>query len=74
MDGKVSYSCLIHALVDNDEIKRVFLIRHNLSGGHMLIENRNTEEARALSVWQLLADKLNDPLFFLLHHLARSAF
>ena len=54
---------LIHALIDHDEIKRAFHTRHNLPGGHMEVENRNTEEMRRSFVWQLLADKWNDPLF-----------
>jgi hypothetical protein len=62
--GKFPMLRLIHALIDHDEIKSAFLMRHNLPGGHMTIENRNTEEARLGTVWQMLADKWNDPIFY----------
>ena len=61
--GKYLVLCLIHALVDRDEIKRAFLTCHDLTGGRMEIENSNTAETRGASVWQLLANKWNDPLF-----------
>jgi hypothetical protein len=61
--GKYPMLRLIHALIDHDEIKRAFHTRHNLPGGRMEVENRNTEELRMSSVWQLMADKWNDPLF-----------
>ena len=55
--GKYPILHLIHALVDHDEIKRSFLTCHDLTRGCISIENRNTEDARASSVWQLIADK-----------------
>ena len=61
--GKYPILRLIHALIDHDEIKRAFLTRHDLTGGRMAVENRNAAETRASSVWQLLANKWNDPLF-----------
>ena len=61
--GKYPMLRLIHALIDHDEIKRAFHTRHDLPSGRMQVENRNTEEVRRSSVWQLMADKWNDPLF-----------
>ncbi len=31
--GKYPMLCMMHALVDHDEIKRVYLARHNLPSG-----------------------------------------
>ena len=61
--GKYPMLRLIHALIDHDNIKRAFLGLHDLPGGRMGVENRNTEEARMNSVWQMLSDKWNDPNF-----------
>ena len=61
--GKYPMLRLIHALIDHDNVKRAYLTRHDLPSGRMAIENRNTAEARASTVWQLMADKWNDPLF-----------
>lgn len=54
---------LIHALVDHDDIKSAYLTRHDLPSGRMAIENRNTVEARMGTVWQMMADRWNDPNF-----------
>jgi hypothetical protein len=61
--GKEAILQLIHALVDNDEIKRAYLQRFNCPSDQMLIENRNTPESRAASCWAMMAEKLNDPHF-----------
>ena len=37
--GKYPVLHLIHALVDDDEIKREFLTCHNLTGGRLQLEN-----------------------------------
>ncbi len=47
----------IHALIDHDNIKRAYLTHHDLPGDRMTIENRNTAEAWASTVWQLMSDK-----------------
>ncbi len=47
--GKYPTIRLIHALIDHDEKRRAFLTRPDLTGGHMAVENQNTEEARASS-------------------------
>ena len=54
---------LIHALVDHIDIKSAYLTSHDLPSGRMAIENRNTLKARMGTVWQLLADRWNDPNF-----------
>ena len=54
---------MIHALIDHDQVKRAFITRHDLPGGCMQVENCNTEEVKASSVWQLIANKWNDPLY-----------
>jgi hypothetical protein len=45
--GKVPIIRLIHALVDNDEIKHAYLERFDVPSDRMVIENRNTPETRA---------------------------
>ncbi len=62
--GKFPKLVLIHALVNHDETKKAFITCHDLTGGHMAIENRNSEEEKAPAVWQLLANKWNDQLCF----------
>ncbi len=52
--GKYPVLCLIHALVDHSEIKRVFLTCHNLTGGRLQLENQHTDEARPSSACNLL--------------------
>ncbi len=61
--GKVPIILLIHALVDNDEIKHAYLERFDIPSDHMVIENRNTPETRAACCWAMMAVKWNDPLF-----------
>jgi hypothetical protein len=55
--------CMIHALVDHDEIKRAYLTHHDLPSGRTGIENCNTPVAMAQNVWNLIADKWNNVLF-----------
>ena len=52
---------LIHALIDFDDIKRLFLNRMNLPPGRSSVENR--EQLRANNVWEKMADKWNDKSF-----------
>jgi hypothetical protein len=60
--GKYPILRMIH-VIDHDEIKRAFHTRFDLPYGRMFVENRNTREVRASSVWQLIADKWNDPMY-----------
>ena len=61
--GRLPYLRLIHALVDNDDIKVAYLRRGDIPSGRMAVDNRNTEEAKAANVWQMMADKWNDESF-----------
>jgi hypothetical protein len=61
--GRVPYLRLIHALLDHDNIKTAYVRRGDISSGRMAVENRNTDEAKAASVWQMMADKWNDENF-----------
>ena len=61
--GKYPHLRLIHAVIDDNEIKRAYLNRLNVPSGRMAVENRNTAAARASNVWQMVANKWNDPLF-----------
>ena len=54
---RLPYLRLIHALIDHDNIKAAYIRRGDIPLGRMAVENRNTEEARAASVCQMLADK-----------------
>ncbi len=58
--GKYPMLCMMHALVDHNEIKRVYLTRHNLPPGQICLENCNTAAAMSQNVWQLIADKWNN--------------
>lgn len=61
--GELPYLRLIHALIDHDDIKELFLHRNDLSGDRLEIENRNSTERRQATVWDKLAEKWNDPLY-----------
>ncbi len=54
--GKEPILRLIHTLIDNDEIKRAYLQRFDLPLDRMVLENRNTAEARAACCWTMMAD------------------
>jgi hypothetical protein len=53
---------LIHCLVDFDEHKRMFLSRHDAMDRSAL-DDRNSQESRRLTVWDLVANKWNDVEF-----------
>jgi len=61
--GKEPILRLIHALIDDDDIKRAYLVRLDVSSDRMVIENRNTPESKAASVWAMMSRKWNDPQF-----------
>ena len=61
--GKYPHLRLIHSIIDDNDIKRAYLARLNVPSGRMALENRNTPAARASNVWQMVANKWNDPLF-----------
>ena len=55
--GKEPILWLIHALVDNNEIKQAYLERFDVPSDRMVIENRNTPETRAACCWAMMAAK-----------------
>lgn len=61
--GQAPYLRLIHCLVDDDDIKRAYLVRNDIPTGRLALDNRNSVDKRPRSVWEMLADKWNDPLF-----------
>ncbi len=61
--GKYPLLRLIHAIVDDNEIKTAYLHRLHIPNGRMAIENRRTPAAIAENVWTMVANKWNDPLF-----------
>ena len=61
--GKYPYLRLIHAIIDDNDIKTAYLRRLHIPGGRMAVENRNTEAARTSNVWYMVAEKWNDELF-----------
>ena len=62
--GKEQILLLIHALVDNDEIKHAYLEHYDVHSDRIVIENQNTPETRAECCWAMMAIKWKDPLFF----------
>ena len=62
--GKYPHLRLIHCLIDDDNIKTAYLARNNCPSDRMVVENRNTPEARAGNVWVMVSDKWNDTDFF----------
>ena len=61
--GKEPILWLIHALIDDDDIKRAYLVRLDVSSDCMVIENHNTPESKAASVWAMMSPKWNNPQF-----------
>ena len=53
--GRLPHLYLIHALIDHSNIKAAYIHCGDIPSGQMAVENCNTEEARAASVWQMLA-------------------
>ncbi len=61
--GKEPILRLIHALVDNHEIKHAHLECFDVPSDRMVIENRNTPETRVACCWGMMAAKWNDRRF-----------
>ena len=57
--GKYPFLRVLHAIIDNEDIKGSFLRRAELPSGRMAIENR----AHIVSVWTKIAEAWNDPAF-----------
>lgn len=61
--GKIPHLRIIHCLVDDDDVKRAYLHRNDIPQGRLHIDNRNSVDKRNKTVWELMADKFNDPSF-----------
>ena len=61
--GKEPILWLIHALIDNNDIKRAYLEHFDVPSDRMVVENRNTPETRAACCWTMMVVKRNDPPF-----------
>ena len=51
---------LIMALVDSDEMRRAYMCQNNISNARIVMDNQNSTEKRATTVWELLATKSSD--------------
>ena len=72
--GKEPILWLIHLLIDNDDIKRVYLERFDVPSDRMVVKNRNTHETRVACCWTMMAVKWNDPPFPLVKSVGCIAF
>jgi hypothetical protein len=62
--GSAPFMRLIHCFIDNDEIKSAFLHRNDVDSSRMTVENRNSVNKRKETVWEMVAAKWNDQMFF----------
>ncbi len=62
--GQYPYLHLIHALIDNNDVKHTDLSRHDIPSGRLTIEKQNHDDG-VLSVWQMMANYWNDQKFTL---------
>ena len=58
--GKYPHLRLIHCIIDDNDIKAAYLARNNCPRDRMVVENRNSPEARAANIWVMVANKWND--------------
>ncbi len=61
--GKFPHLRLIHAVIDDDNIKAAYIWRLHVPSGRMAVENRRTAEAVQSNVWYMVAEKWNDESF-----------
>ena len=61
--GKYPFLRLIHAIIDDNDIKAAYIRRLILPSGRMAVENRRTPAAIASNVWYMVAEKWNDESF-----------
>ena len=61
--GKYPHLCLIHAVIDDNNIKTAYKHQLHVPSGRMAIENRKTASVVESNVWHMVAKKWNDPLF-----------
>jgi hypothetical protein len=61
--GKYPYLCLIHCLVDNENIKHLYLQRNKIETGRLHLDNRISTEKQDPTVWEKMSNTFNDPTF-----------
>ena len=61
--GAIPFMRLIHCFIDNDAIKGAFMHRNGVDPTRMSMENRNSTNNRRQTLWELVAEKWNDPMF-----------
>jgi hypothetical protein len=61
--GKFPFLRLIHAIIDDNDIKGAYIWRLQIPSGRMAVENRRTPAAIASNVWYMVAEKCNDESF-----------
>jgi hypothetical protein len=63
-NGRLPLLRLIHCIIDFEDIKKLYSKRHvAASKKRMAMDNRKSEGKHPPSVWELVADKWNDPLY-----------
>jgi hypothetical protein len=61
--GPVPYLCILHALIEFDEIKKAYLEQNNIASSRLGVENCKSDQQREVTVWQRLANNFVDPNF-----------
>jgi hypothetical protein len=66
--GKYPHLCLIHAIIDDNDIKAAYKSWLHVLSGRMAVENRRTPAAISSNVWHMVAKKwTTNCSVFLLH-------
>ena len=55
--------CAIHALVDDDEVKNLYLDWCSIDRNRHAIYGHNSTNKRATTVWEMIANSWNNPTF-----------
>jgi hypothetical protein len=61
--GKYPYLHLIHAIIDDNDIKTAYKCWLHVPSGQMAVKNRKMAAAMASNVWYMVAEKWNDESF-----------
>ena len=54
---------LIHCIIEDDSTRQAFLNRYDIDSDRLEVENRNSVEKRPETVWEMVSNHWNDPLF-----------
>lgn len=52
---------LMHVIIENDNIKRAYLTRLDISNDRLDLDNRNSVDMAAPTCWEMISDTFNDP-------------